>query len=225
MRKSFWLFLVLAVVGNCRLAPAAIRVKLITRLNQIMDDPDTRKMSAANKYIILDQVGREYGRRGLIIHRDTISTAKDVETYAFNSDFAGGLQSAYIKAGQSRRELLIVGRDSAFSAPSVTAGNVQYAFVEGDNRLGLHGIPMKVETIILLYFAFAAPLVTDSTEWEVPDAYEDAALYDVASRALFKIGTAESQGKSASAANTADSLLAELRNPMPQTRSLETINK
>ncbi len=225
MRKLVWLVMVALVMGNCRLAPAAIRSDLITRLNQIMDDPDTRKMSAANKYAILDQVGREYGRRGLIIHRDTILTVKEVETYAFNSDFAGGFQSAYIKTGQSRRELLIVGRDSAFSAPSVMAGDVQYAFVEGDNRLGLHGIPMKAETIILLYFAFAAPLVTDSTEWEVPDAYEDAALYDVAARALFKIGTAEAQRKSAEAGLVADSLLSELRNPIPQTRSLETINK
>jgi hypothetical protein len=217
--------MVLAVLGSCRLAPAAIRVNLITRLNQIMDDADTRKMSAANKYAILDQVGREYGRRGLIIHRDTVITSVDAESYTFNSDFAGGLQAAYTKHGPMRKGLVITDRDSAFRAVQVDEGVLTYAFVDQDGRLGLHSIPKRADTVILLYFAFSTPLVSDSTEWEVPDAYEDAALYDVAARALFKIGTSESQGKSARAGFVADSLLSELRNPVPQTRSVETINK
>lgn len=225
MRKWFWALCALAVLGNCRLAPAAIRVNLITRLNQIMDDVDGRKMSTANKTVIMDQVGREYGKRGLIIHRDTILTAPEVETYALNSDFAGGLQSAYIKKKFFRQALAIINRDSSFNAPQVNAGDVKFIFVEQDGRIGVHAIPTKQDTIIVLYFAFSTPMVSDSTEWEVPDAYEDAALYDVASRALFKIGTAESQGKAASAGYIADSLLSELRNPIPQTRRLEPINK
>lgn len=212
---TFVLLLLLAVP-----AKADIRVNLITRLNQIVDDPlGDRKMSQANKVAILNQVGREYGRRGLIVNRDTIITEDSTEMYPSNSDFAGSLQSAYWKEGFFRKGLRIVARDSAFTLPrDEDDPALKYIYVDQDGQIGFEPIPQRVDTVILLYYAHAATLTNDSVEWEIPDAYEDAALYDAAQRIHFKIGTAESQAKAQEAGRISDSLLGELMLPMPQAR-------
>jgi hypothetical protein len=200
---------------------ADIRVNLISRLNQLIDDPaGDRKATAAQKYAILNQIGREYGRRGLIVKRDTITTSPNVESYALNADCAGGVQSAYVKRGLTRKGLAIVDRDSAFNAVQVASGVLTYAFMDQDGRIGFQSMPMKLDTVIVLYYAYAAAMATDSTEWDIPDHYEGAALLDAAQIVLFKIGTAEAQERSIRAGMMGDTLLNELRNPPTQTRQI-----
>ena len=199
---------------------AATRAGLLVRLNELMDDASNIKMTSANKILFLDGVGREYGRRGLYIKRDTIITAANTELYTLNTDFAGGITGAYLKIGQQRTVLPVIDRDSAFRIPDVSPGEISYAFIESDGKLGLHAIPIEADTIILLYFAYPGALSEDTTEWTLPNHYEEAALYETASNCLFKIGTAQAQAQAATFKAVAESKLDALLNPTTQTREL-----
>lgn len=204
---------------------ADIRVNLLTRLNQIMDDVDNRKMSQTNKLLFLDAVGREYGRRGFYIKRDTVLTTDQVELYDLNSDFAGIIHGAYLKTGDRRVVLPVIDRDSAFKMPDVKPGVISYAFIESDGKLGLQAIPVRVDTVVLLYFAYPAALSGDSTEWSLPNHYEDAALFQTAADCLRKIGTAEAQRKADIDAQVAESKLSTLANPDTQSRQVGTTDR
>jgi hypothetical protein len=206
--------------ATCSPADAAIRVNLVTRLNELLDDANNRKMSAANKILFMDDIGKEYGRRGLYVKRDTVLLVAETERYTLNSDFAGVLQGAYLKSGQDRTILPIIDRDSAFRIPDVKAGVVSYLFVEEDGSLGVHAIPLYADTIVLLYYATPAALSGDSTEWGLPDYYEGAALFEAAASCLLKIGTAEAQAKATSFLGIAAAKLDELRNAPSQTRKI-----
>lgn len=204
-------------------AQADIRTNLLTRLNQIMDDASNAKMTAANKYVVMNEVGREFGRRGLYVKRDTIVTSANTEAYNLNSDFAGSVAGAYLKNGQERRVLPVIPRDSAFSIPKTTAGVVSYLFVETDGRLGVHAIPLYSDTIILLYSAYPSALSGDSTEWDLPDHYEHAALFEVAADCLRKLPTAEGRAAADACNAVAAKKLEELQIPAPQSRGTGTV--
>ena len=204
-------------------AYAGIRVNLIVRVNELMDDANNRKMSAVNKILFLDGIGREYGRRGLYVKRDTIVTVANTESYTIadsSLDFAGALQGAYLKRGQTRVVLPVIDRDSAFRVPDVKPGIISYLFVEEDGKLGTLSVPLRADTLVLLYYALPAALSGDSVEWALPDYYEEPALYEVAASCLMKVATAEAQAKAQALLQIAATKLADLRNPPGQTRKI-----
>jgi hypothetical protein len=213
--------LLLCSLVLCKPAKADIRVNLVTRLNELMDDANNRKMTQANKILFLNGMGREYGRRGLYIKRDTVITAANTESYALNSDFAGALQGSYLKVGQRRTILPVIDRDSAFRIPDVTPGVVSYLFIEEDGRLGMQATPLRADTIILTYYAMPAALSGDSTEWALPDYYEEPALYEAAASCLLKVATAEAQTKAQLLIQIAAAKLEELRNAPSQSRVIK----
>jgi len=215
-----WIVAVLILFGFlcCKQADAAIRVNILTKVNQLVDDANNRKMSQANKILFLDDIGKEYGRRLLYVKRDTILTVANQELYSPNSDFAGVLQSAYKKAGATRSVLTVLGRDSVLKLPETN--QLLYLFVETDGKIGFQGIPKSADTVILLYGAYASALSGDSTEWDIPDHYERPAYYEVAASILDRVGTAEAQAKAADYRNVAAALLSELQNPQSQSRNV-----
>lgn len=215
-----WFVAVFTLLGFlvCQEAKAGIRLDILAKMNELMDDANNRKMSQASKVLFLDDIGREYGRRLLYVKRDTILTVANQELYTPNSDFAGVLQSAYKKAGATRTVLTVLGRDSVLKLPETSL--LLYLFVETDGRIGFQGIPKAADTVILLYGAYPAALSGDSTEWDLPNHYERPAYMEAAAVCLDKIGTAEAQGKAEGLRAAAAVLLSELQNPAPQSRNI-----
>jgi hypothetical protein len=197
-RILFWMALtVFVLLGAVMIhnAEAAQRSVLITRLNEYMDDASNRKMTEANKILFMDAVGRELGRAGLYIRRDTILLADSTELYTVNSDFAGIIHSAYIKRNYERTIMRVVDRDSVFNLQVPEGVNVYYVFVEEDTLIGVHNIPIRQDSLVLLYNAAVPALTNDTTEWRLADHWEDAALMLTAAKALRKVGTAEEQAR------------------------------
>ena len=208
-------------------AYAGIRVDLIARVNELMDDANNRKMSAVNKILFLDGIGREYGRRGLYVKRDTIVTVANTESYTIadsSLDFAGALQGAYLKRGQTRVVLPVIDRDSAFRVPDVKPGVISYLFVEEDGKLGTLSVPLRADTLILLYYAVPAALAEDTTtagaEWALPDFYEDAALRITASKCLLRMQTTWALERSALLYQTGWADIESLKMFTPQSRQV-----
>lgn len=199
-------------------AHAGIRSNLLTRLNEYMDDANNIKMSSANKIIFLDAAGRELGRMGLYIKRDTVITAANTELYSLNSDFAGVIQAAYRKHNKDRSVLPVIDRDSAYKIFETSVSDLQYVFVEDNSRLGVMGLPIRADTIILTYYATPAALSGDSTEWDLPDYYEEAGVKLTAAFCLLKIGTASAQAQAAVLRQSALEEIEALKNPTTQTR-------
>lgn len=167
---------------TCEPAPAAIRVDLLTRLDTKIQDGNNQMLDSTEKISILDEVGREMGRLGFYIKRDTILTVNGQEIYGFNTDYAGGLRGAYLKKNNTRIVLPVIDRETAFKLPKGDAGDISYVYIDADDSLGVEAIPIREDTIILLYFAYPAVLSGDSIEWDLPDGLEGAALDGAASK-------------------------------------------
>lgn len=177
MRRFLLMLLVLVLLPFT--AKADIKVNLLDRLNTKLSDESNLMLDSVSKYKMLDEVAREMARRGVYLKRDTILTADSTEYYAgLNSDYAGTIESAYIKNEFDRKFLPIIDRDSALNVPDVKEGVLTYIWWEQDTTLGVHAIPRRVDTIILRYYAYPPSLSDggDSLEWSLPDGLEGAAL-------------------------------------------------
>lgn len=196
-------------------AEAAIRDTLIIRLNELIDDAGNNKMSAANKVLFLNTVGREYGARGAYMKRDTIIMVANQELYSLNTDFAGTIRSAYKKLGQERTVLPVMSREEVDFAPTVEYGVVEYIYFEMDSsaQMGVHNLPLNTDTIIIQYFAFPEEMNAGSDEWPLSDQYENAALYECASQILSTIPTAQAQSMSQNHGARAEMLFNRVRRP------------
>jgi hypothetical protein len=216
--------LVWACIGmmmTCSTAKADIRVNLVNRLDEILNDQDNTMMSEANKIVFLDAVGVEYGRRGFYIKRDTITTTSQTETYALNTDFAGTVEGAYLKRGNMRVTLPVIDRDSAFRlSATLNVGEIAYVYVGKDGRLGVEALPLRVDTIILSYSAYPAALSGDSTEWDLLDWCEQAAVFEAAADIIHKEKTVWAEAKATAFLNTAKEKLAEMRDPPSDSRKV-----
>ena len=223
-RILVWLVFALVVMSlaiildsECR---ADLRINLVTRLDEYCDDVSNRKMSAANKLVILEAVGRELGRLGFVLKRDSIITAKNTEMYSAKYNFAGALNAAYHKEGASRTVVRVVPRDSVFLAPNSPSRGITFIFVEDAANYGVDPLPIGEDTFIVIYHAYPDTLTGDSTEWDIPDEYEDAALRLAASRVLMKIPTMWATQKSELYRKGAWEELGILATPQGQTRQV-----
>ncbi len=212
MKVLMTLALLLLFMGT---AEAANRDTLIIRLNELIDDAGNNKMTAANKILFLNTVGRQYGARGAYMKKDTITMVKDQEHYALNTDFAGTIHSAYKKDGQERTVLPVMSRLDVDFAPTVDYGDVAYVYFERDSvaQMGVHNIPVNADMIIIQYFAFPEEMNAGTDEWPLSDQYENAALYECASQILSTIPTAQAQGMSDRHAARAEMLFNRVRRP------------
>lgn len=212
MKVMMTLMLLLFSIGT---AEAARRDTLIIRLNELIDDAGNNKMSAANKILFLNTVGRQYGARGAYMKRDTIIMVANQELYSLNTDFAGTIHSAYRKLGQDRTILPVMSRMEVDFAPNVEYGVVEYVFYEMDSsaQMGVHNLPLNTDTVILQYFAYPEEMNADGDEWPLSDQYENAALYECASQILSTIPTAQAQGMSDRHAARAETLFNRVRRP------------
>ena len=224
MKKWWSVLLLLLFVAPVQ---AATRDSLIARLNEYLSDTTNRWMSSAHKLQMLDATGRELGRRGLYVKRDTIVTVANTESYTIADsalDFAGALQGAYLKRGQTRVVLPVIDRDSAFRVPDVKPGVISYLFVEEDGKLGTLSVPLRADTLILLYYAVPAALAEDTTtagaEWALPDFYEDAALRITASKCLLRMQTTWALERSALLYQTGWADIESLKMFTPQSRQV-----
>jgi hypothetical protein len=216
MKKLLVLFLLLPAVAS-----AEIRVNLLTRLNQYMDDSTNWKMSQANKILFLDATARELGRSFLYSQDTTVVTAANTDAYTMPSDFAGAIKAAYIRSGTARAYLRVGDPEIVREAESPSPGNVQYAYIGAENELMLEAIPLLAETLIVSYFAIPAALSGDSTEWDLPDEYEDAALRITASKCLVRIPIPWQQERSQFLYQTGWADIERLKNSTPRTVKMQ----
>lgn len=203
--------------GECH---ADIRVNLLSRLNQYMDDAGNTKMSQANKVLFLNAIGKEFGRLGFYLKRDTVITVASTELYAANSDFAGMIHAAYAKVGDVRTVVRVVPRDSVFLAPPSASRSTTFMFVEDNANYGIDPLPIGVDTFIVIYHAHPAALTGDSTEWSLADDAEDAALQIVASRCLMKLPTVWASERSLALEASGWRVVARMMNPESLTRQV-----
>ena len=171
----FWMTLAVVVVLSARLVKADIRMNLMTRLDVKIHDSSNLMLDSTSKIAILDEVGQEFGRRLLFVKRDDITLIKDSADYAAPSDFAGAIRGAYIRDGYDLTFLTVVNFEDMNHVPDAD-GLVAYIYVAADGRVGLYEIPVAPSSLVMSYYAYPAALSGDSTEWDIPDGLEGAAL-------------------------------------------------
>lgn len=182
-----WLLILLLL---CAPAWADERSDLVGDLNEYVDDANNEKMTEAQKIRFLDKAGKELGEARVYHKLDTVVTVSGQENYALNSDAAKALRGVYVKRDRKRAYIQVVEFKDLPALPEPEGQALGYAFVSLEGQLGLRAIPTAAETLIVSYYAYPAALSTDSTEWDIPDAFEDAGLRITAHKILLKIETA-----------------------------------
>lgn len=164
---------------------------VLSKLNQYVDDQKDTKMSAANKVLMLNAAATELGRANIYPRIDTIVTAAGTEAYSLEADAVGTLRGVYLKDSSDRVFLRVIDFQELASVEPPDGGAIRYAYINESGQLGVHFLPQLAETLIVSYYAYPAELTgpTDSTEWAVPDVYEDAAIRIAASKVLMRVQT------------------------------------
>jgi hypothetical protein len=187
-----WLVILLLI---CTPALADERSDLIGDLNEYVDDADNEKMTAAQKIRFLDKAGKELGEARVYHKLDTVVTVSGQENYSLNSDAAKALRGVYVKLDRKREYIQVVEVKDLPLLAEPEGQKIAYAFVSLEGQLGLRAIPTAAETLIVSYYAYPAALATDSTEWDIPDAFEDAGLRIAAAKILHKVETVWAERK------------------------------
>lgn len=162
---------------------------LLTDFDEYVDDARDLKFTAVQKMRFVNQAKVEFAKALVYWKLDTIITSANTEQYALNTDNVGVLRSAYIKRQWERTFIQVIDHEDLRNLAQPDAQQILYAFVNDDGNLGLHAVPAAAETLIVSYYAEPTDIADASTEWDMPDHYEDACLRVGASKALMKIQT------------------------------------
>jgi hypothetical protein len=209
-----------AAIEECHDAEAATRTSVMADLVMMTRDGAHAKWSEAVKLQALDGVARTLSRRLLIRRIDTFITAAGQEHYQFTSvtQCVGTLHSVYRKVGNFRGWRTVEDAANINNVETPTPGFVSYFYLQNDTLLGVHGIPLRADTFIVDFYAYAAALSDSTTEWDLPNAFEFSAT-KLAAAVLFRaLGFPWADAKAAALEAEARASLAEIKSPVSMKR-------
>lgn len=167
---------------------------LLAALNVKVDDATNEKWSIDEKYDLMGRVGEELAREFIFSKLDTFYTIATIGIYdtQLNADFAGALAMAYIKKGTKRTWMEVRNHEELRQGEQPEGNSFRYVFLMGESILGIHSIPTRdSDMIIIEYYAYpnvdtiAPDTLGSGVEWQIPNAYEEAAL-DIVAGKLYK---------------------------------------
>lgn len=181
--------ILLAVLMLAIPAQAETMRNLLTELDFYMADAGDLKASADEKIRLLNYAGREFGKSLVYVKIDTIIMAAGTDTYTMDSTAVGVLRQAYIKNGTERYFLQILDAQDVSQIEDPAGKGVQYVYVNPEGSLAVKDVPAAAETLIVSFYAFPRSIVDTTIEWDLPNAFEDAAVRVAASKGLLTVQT------------------------------------